>query len=64
MKREQFLQLLRREARRMNVALRIEKAEGKGSHYRVYFGSRASTIKSGELTPGYMKLVRRQLGLE
>ena len=64
MKREQFLRLLRREARKLELEFRVEKAEGKGSHYRVYLGNRVSTIKSGELRPGYVKLIRRQLGLE
>jgi hypothetical protein len=64
MKREQLLRLLRREARKAKVEFRVEKAEGKGSHYRVYLGSRVTTIKSGELKPGYVKLVCRQLGLE
>jgi hypothetical protein len=46
------------------VDFKVEKSEGRGSHYRVYMGNRVSTVKSGELKPGYMKLVRRQLGLE
>jgi hypothetical protein len=64
LKREQFLRLLRREAKALRLDFRIEAAAGKGSHYRVYLGDRASTVKSGELKPGYMKLVRRQLGLQ
>ena len=52
MKREQLLRLLRREAREAKIEFRVEKAEGKGSHYRVYVGSRVSTVKSGELKPG------------
>ena len=63
MKRE-LLRLLRREARRLELDFRVEKAEGKGSHYRVYIGKRLSTVKSGELKPGYVRLIRRQLGLE
>ncbi len=64
MKREKFLQLLRKEAGQQKKEFRVDKAAGKGSHYRVHIGNRASTVKSGELKPGYMKLVRRQLGLE
>lgn len=48
----------------MQLDFRVEKTEGKGSHYRVYLGNRVSTVKSGELNPGYVKLIRRQLGLE
>jgi hypothetical protein len=52
MKREQLLRLLRREARKLELEFRVEKAEGKGSHYRVYTGNQVSTVKSGELKPG------------
>jgi hypothetical protein len=64
MKREQFLRALRREAKAAKLDFRIDKTVGKGSHYRVHLGNRASTVKSGELKPGYIKLIRRQLGLE
>lgn len=64
MKRDQFLRGLRREARSLKVEFRIESSEGKGSHYRIYFGNRVTTIKSGDLKPGYMNLIRRQLGLK
>ncbi|WP_413711132.1 hypothetical protein [Rhizobium sp. Rhizsp82] len=37
---------------------------GKGSNYRVTFGDRFTTIKSGELTPGYVRLIRKQLGVD
>jgi hypothetical protein len=48
----------------LELEFRVEKAEGKGSHYRVYLGNKVSTVKNGELKPGYVKLIRRQLGLE
>jgi hypothetical protein len=64
MKRDQFLRLLRREARALNLEFRVDKVTGKGSHYRVYVGSRFSTVQSGELTPLMMRTIRRQLGLE
>lgn len=64
MKREQFLKLLRRQARDAGLAFRIDKAVGKGSHYRVYVGSRFTTVQSGELTPLMARTIRRQLGLE
>lgn len=56
MKREQLLRILRHEARALQVEFRIDKVAGKGSHYRVYFGGRFTTVQSGELTPF---LVRR-----
>ncbi len=64
MKREQFLRLLKREANRAGLAFRVDKAAGKGSHYRVHVDGRFSTVQSGDLTPLMMKTIRRQLGLE
>jgi hypothetical protein len=64
MKREQFLRQLRHEAKSAGLEFRIDKAAGKGSHYRVYFGSRFTTVQSGELTPFLVRRIRKQLGLE
>ena len=63
MTREQLFRLLRREAREAKVEFRIEKSEGKGSHYRVYFGAHRTIVQSGELTPIMVMRIRRQLGL-
>jgi hypothetical protein len=63
MRREQFLRALRQEARALNLEFRVDKAAGKGSHYRVYLGSRFSTVQSGDLTPLMINTIRRQLGL-
>jgi hypothetical protein len=63
MNREKFLRLLRQEAKALSREFRIEKSAGKGSHYRVYVGSRFSTVQSGELTPLMMRTIRKQLGL-
>jgi hypothetical protein len=62
-KREQFVRLLRREARKAGLEFRIETSQGKGSHYRVYVGNRFSIVQSGELTPTMVKTIRKQLGL-
>lgn len=64
MKREQLLQELRKLARDMKVEFEVVEDKGKGSHYRVKFDGRRTTIKSGELTPTYVRLVKRQLGIE
>ena len=64
MKREQLLRILRREARDNGLEFRVDRAAGKGSHYRVYVGSRFTTVQSGELTPLVVKMIRKQLGLE
>jgi len=64
MKREQFIRELRKLARDANKPLDVFEDRGKGSHYRVKFDGRTSKIKSGDLTPAYMKLVKKQLGFD
>ncbi len=63
MKREQFLRLLRAEAKRLNLEFRLDKSAGKGSHYRVRVGGHVSTVQSGELTPFHVRKIRMDLGL-
>lgn len=64
MTREQLLQELRKIARKSEKELTIMTNRGKGSHYRVTYDGRMTTIKSGELTPGYVRLIKEQLGIE
>ena len=64
MKRNQFLRLLKDECDALGFILEIRRSEGKGSHYRAYVGRHYTIVKSGELSPGYMNVVRKQLGLK
>lgn len=63
MKRKQLLRELRKLARAKHVDFRIVTTLGKGSHITVYFGDRVTIIKDGELAPGYVRLVKKQLGV-
>jgi hypothetical protein len=64
MKREQLLSAIRKWCRKNDVAFSSDAVAGKGSHIRVYIGSsRTTIIKSGELPPGYVNLVLKQLGI-
>ena len=68
MKRDRFISLLRSECAARGCSLVVDKKLGKGSHYRIEMWNGAvmtakTTLKSGELSPGYMSIVRRQLGL-
>ena len=68
MKRDRFISLIRSECSTRGWLLVVDKKLGKGSHYRLeaWRGSvmlAKTTLKSGELSPGYMALVRKQLGL-
>jgi hypothetical protein len=64
MTREALIRELRKLARKQGLDFRVIETRGKGSHYRVYYGDRFTTVKSGELKPGYVALIRKQLGVE
>ena len=64
MKREQFIRELRKIAKDKQLDLEIFEDKGKGSHYRVKLNGKMTTIKSGELTPTYVRLVKKQLGID
>ena len=66
MTRIQLITKLRRYARRNSLDFILDKEAGKGSHYQVILGGKIATIKSGkggQLRPGYISLVMKQLGL-
>lgn len=64
MTREALIRELRKWARRNGVHFEVVEDRGKGSHCRVELGSRNTIIKSGELRPGYVALIKRQLGVD
>jgi hypothetical protein len=63
-KREQFIRQLREACAERGWTFEIDFKSGKGSHYRAVANGRKTTIKSGELSPQYMRIVRKQLGLD
>ena len=63
MKREQVIRLLRKEAKDRGWVFEVDTRLGKGSHYRITMNGAKTTIKSGELSPQYVELIRKQLGL-
>lgn len=62
-KRARFLSLIRRYCRKNRLVLRLDEGRGKGSHITVEVGRRRTIVKSGELRPGYIALLLKQLGL-
>lgn len=64
MKREQFLIELRKYAREVNAELEVIENRGKGSHYRIKLNGKRTILKSGDLSPQYIKLVKKQLGID
>lgn len=64
MSRDQFIAELRKLARKKGWTLEIYTNKGKGSHYRITLNGRMTTLKSGELTPGYVRLLKKQLDID
>ena len=62
-KRARFISRLRRYASNNDLEFRWDESRGKGSHGTVYVGDRRTTVKTGELKPGYVRLLLDQLGL-
>ena len=63
MTREQFLQALRRYARKNDLPFRVEKSRGKGSHITVFVGDRFAILKADRIERAYIRVVLNQLGL-
>jgi hypothetical protein len=61
---EQFLSALRRWCRKNGIAdFRVVAERGAGSHVKVYANGRETIVKDGELSPVYVQVVLKQLGL-
>ncbi len=63
MTRGQFLRRLRKYCRQLGLSISVEESRGKGSHVTVEVEDRRTIVKGGRLSPIYIKLVLRQLGL-
>lgn len=63
MTRGQFLRRLRKYCRQLGLSVSVEESRGKGSHVTVEGADRRTIVKGGRLSPIYIKLVLRQLGL-
>ena len=66
MKAGDVIKLIRRIGRKRGVAVRFEPGQGKGSHGRLYYGDKFTTVKdrSKEIGPGLLAAMVRQLGLK
>lgn len=63
MKREALIRV-RVLARKGGQEFEVFTNKGKGSHYRVRFGSRFTTIQSGELSNQMVRAIKKQLGID
>ena len=62
---EELVRRVRRLGRQRGVAVRFEPRTGKGSHGRLYYGERFTTVKDRrkEIGTGLLAAMIRQLGL-
>ena len=63
MKQSRFISRLRRHSRKSGLLFRLDRHRGKGSHVTVYVGTERTVVKAGELDPGYIKALLKQLRL-
>ena len=60
---QEFVRKLRRLARGKGVYFSWEPRRGKGSHGRLMFGKRFTTVKHGDIGQGLLADMLKQLGL-
>jgi hypothetical protein len=63
MKRNKLIKQLRRWAKDNDTSFEVDEIKGKGSHIRVFVGDKSTIVKHGELSPAYVDLVLKQLGI-
>jgi hypothetical protein len=62
-KREQLFAALRRWCRKNGRTFHVDTVGGKGPHVKVTIDTTSTIVKHGELSPVYVGLVLKQLGL-
>ena len=60
----EFVRRARDYARRTGQSFSFDPAHGKGSHGRVYVGTRFTTVQRGELRTGVLAAMLRQLNID
>ena len=62
---DEFIRQVRRLGRKRGVSVRFEPRTGEGSHGRLYFGNRFTTVKDRrkEIGQGLLNAMLQQLGL-
>jgi predicted RNA binding protein YcfA (HicA-like mRNA interferase family) len=63
MNRAQLIRALRALAKEKGVSFEVDRQTGKGSHYRVEFDGRKSTIQD-KLNPGRIRRILKQLEID
>lgn len=60
--RDQLIQALRRYCKKNGISFEVDRKKGKGSHYWVRVGDRATTVQQ-QLNPGRIERILKQLGV-
>ncbi|MGD1038714.1 MAG: type II toxin-antitoxin system HicA family toxin [Roseiarcus sp.] len=63
MNREQLIRALRALAKEKGVSFAVDRQAGKGSHYRIEFDGRKSTVQD-KLNPGRIRRILKQLEID
>ena len=63
LKRAKLVKAIRRWARDNDLSFEGDEIKGKGSHVRVFIDDKSTIVKHGELSPSYVDLVLKQLGI-
>ena len=61
---QQFVRRARRYARRNGLEFDFDPDHGKGSHGTLRLGQRQAQVKHGEIKPGLLLTMLRQLGID
>ncbi len=60
----EFVRRLRRLGRKQGVAVALVPSRGKGGHQTLYYGERFTIVQTGEIPPGTLRRMCRQLGID
>lgn len=60
---KEFIRRARAWARDRGLECKVDPSRGKGGHQTIYVGDRWTTVQTGELKPGTLSAMFRQLGI-
>jgi len=63
MNRDQLIRSIKKLAKKNGVNFEVDRSKGKGSHYWVEYGSKATTIQK-DLNPGRIERALKQLDID
>lgn len=60
---DEFVRRMKKLGRATGISVRLVAHRSKGSHQTLYFGDRLTIVQSGEIPPGTLHAMLKQLGL-